>query len=340
MASLDINKEIECFNKFYSENMKTLQAAEKYFRSLVESLVLNEISIQTVLSRIKDRDECISKFKSKYQKELEEKKQEYEIKNHISDLIGIRVICLYSEDVKKIQDTLSKELQVMETTDKISQIDSTEDQFGYRSLHIDMRLDQKRKNLVENRLYVDLQFEVQIRSIIQDSWSVLDHKIKYKKTIPLELKRRINRLAALFELADDEFHNIKLDTDRYEESIRAQTENTHGSVNIMGFMNIIEDVFPTYQFIPYKVDNFLHEILEICNDITESQMKSAIIDNIYTIRMYNAHLVTTSIYYNMNPYTMIRHCLYNSNNEGFTDLLYDTQRENFHKWLESSRKDS
>ena len=50
-----------------------------------------------------------------------------------------------------------------------------------------------------------MAFELQIRTIIQDSWSVLDHKIKYKKSIPGQLKRRINVLSALFELADREF---------------------------------------------------------------------------------------------------------------------------------------
>ena len=52
-------------------------------------------------------------------------------------------------------------------------------------------------------------FEVQIRSLIQDAWSVLDHKIKYKKSIPIDLKRRINILSALFELADREFKEIR-----------------------------------------------------------------------------------------------------------------------------------
>jgi len=338
MASLDINAEIESFNKYYSENIQTLQAAEKYFRSLVESLVMNELSIQTVLSRIKDREECISKFKRKYQKQLENESTEYEIKDYITDLIGIRVICLYSEDVKKIHDILSKELKVIGTTDKISQIDSTEDQFGYKSLHIDIELNDNRKELVENRHYSGFQFEVQIRSIIQDSWSILDHKIKYKKTIPLELKRRINRLAALFELADDEFHSIKLDTDRYEDSIKQQSKNSSGTINIVGFMSIIEEVFPTYQFIPYKVDSFLHEILKINSEITETQMKSAIIDHIDIIRSYNTHLVSTSIHNNMNPYTMVRHCLFNTDKERYSEMLYDTQKGNFKQWLEDNHK--
>jgi len=47
-----------------------------------------------------------------------------------------------------------------------------------------------------------------MRTIIQDAWSILDHKIKYKKSIQQSLKRRINRLSALFEIADDEFFRI------------------------------------------------------------------------------------------------------------------------------------
>jgi putative GTP pyrophosphokinase len=46
----------------------------------------------------------------------------------------------------------------------------------------------------------------------------LDHKIKYKKSIPHKLKRRINRLSALFEIADDEFLRIKKEI-TLEESI-------------------------------------------------------------------------------------------------------------------------
>ena len=50
---------------------------------------------------------------------------------------------------------------------------------------------------------------VQIRTRIQDAWSELDHRIKYKKSILLDLKRRVNRLAALFDLADSEFLHIR-----------------------------------------------------------------------------------------------------------------------------------
>lgn len=35
----------------------------------------------------------------------------------------------------------------------------------------------------------------------------------------------------------------------------------------------------------------------------------------------------------LNPYTMIRHCLYYSNKEIFENILSNTSRENFEAWL-------
>ena len=63
---------------------------------------------------------------------------------------------------------------------------------GYSTLEVDTFLDL----VIQDYQYFN--FEIQIRTITQDSWSVLDHKIKYKKSIPSSLKRRINTLAALF----------------------------------------------------------------------------------------------------------------------------------------------
>ena len=75
-------------------------------------------------------------------------------------------------------------------------------------MHLDLKLNGKYAKKTESVRYAGIQFELQIRTIIQDAWSVLDHKIKYKKSIPQSLKRRINRLSALFEIADDEFLRI------------------------------------------------------------------------------------------------------------------------------------
>lgn len=93
---------------------------------------------------------------------------------------------------------------LLEESDKTQQLEE-EGAFGYKGLHLDLKLLPNRQELPEYRRFRDLRFEVQLRTIVQDAWSALDHKIKYKKNIPHVLKRRINRLAAIFELADQEF---------------------------------------------------------------------------------------------------------------------------------------
>lgn len=338
MASLDIDLEVNSFYKYYNENYKLLETATGYFKSLISSLLFDRVEIQSVSSRIKERDECVSKFKRKYQKKLEDLKVEYEIKNHITDIVGIRVVCHYDTDIAKVKSILEDNFEVLCVTDKIKDIESTENQFGYKSLHLDLKLNAVRKDLPENKNFCDLQFEVQIRSIIQDAWSVLDHKIKYKKNIPADLKRRINRLAALFELADDEFYNIKVDTETFEKETKETAQKPNQTLNIFSFLEEVSPKFPTYQFIDYKADGFVHEILEIKPEFTREQFSKALKQHLEVVKSYNGEIVAQSFTNYLNPYTMIRHCLYLSDKDVFKELLYEIQRTNFDEWLKQNKK--
>jgi ppGpp synthetase/RelA/SpoT-type nucleotidyltranferase len=78
------------------------------------------------------------------------------------------------------------------------------------------------EDLPDANRFKHLKIELQIRTVIQDAWSILDHKIKYKNSIPQNLKRRINRLSALFEIADDEFLNIQKEISQLERKINSR----------------------------------------------------------------------------------------------------------------------
>jgi hypothetical protein len=69
----------------------------------------------------------------------------------------------------------------------------------------------------------------------------LDHKIKYKKSIPQYLKRRINRLSALFEIADEEFLNIYKEIVLEEKKIKDRLKRKATSDNAVPL-----DVFPVF----------------------------------------------------------------------------------------------
>ena len=340
MPSLDFESEKNVFREFYNEKHDTLEAAKGAFIAIINSILADDYAISAVTGRVKDRDESIKKFALKYQSKLEEDEEEYEIKDHITDLIGLRVVSLYESDVEKIKDVLAEEFEVIEITDKIKDIESKESSFGYKGLHVDLKLKEPRNSMREYSRYSDFRFEVQIRTIIQDAWSVLDHKIKYKKSIPLPLKRRINTLAALFELADREFYSIREKTikatEEEKEKVKTETPSESEELNVFSFLAIADDLFPGYEFHSYKVDGFVSEILSY-GDITPSQFKKMIDENFAYIELYkNSIEETPTRKHAFNPYTELRHVMYQTDNEKYQRALYDSQRKKFTEWIESN----
>jgi ppGpp synthetase/RelA/SpoT-type nucleotidyltranferase len=192
MASLDFEAEKSQFREFHASNSRLLEDAKDSFITLLNALLIHAgvAAISKIEGRVKDGEECIRKFNRKYRTELESRQEAYAIRHHISDLIGIRIVCLYEDDIEKIRTVLQQHFEVIDVTDKIALIENTEGSFGYKGLHLDLKLNGTRNDLPEYIPYANFSFEVQIRTIIQDSWSVLDHKIKYKKSIPNALKRR------------------------------------------------------------------------------------------------------------------------------------------------------
>jgi putative GTP pyrophosphokinase len=334
MASLDFDKEKASFREYYSVNQRLLLDAEAFFRSLVGSLLSmsSALTTPTVIGRVKDREESIKKFVRKYQSDLESAKIPYEIKDYITDLVGVRVICLYEDEVDKISKILGENFDVLEVTDKIKALESTEDEFGYKGLHLDLKINQHRRELPEYVRFSHLRFEVQIRSIVQDAWSVLDHKIKYKKSIPPRLKRRINALAAQFEMVDHEFLAIK------NESINLEKETTvvsagspeaqRSPINAFQFLAIAKEHFPGYTFLPDHVDGFVQEILQQDPGYTGADFNVAVRNIKNRVDRYR-----NASPFPMNPYTIFRHILFLSDQVKFERILFDRQRENFLAWL-------
>ena len=356
MPSLNFGEEKERFINYYSANYELLKQAEDSFRSLISTLISNtsEFEKPTVTSRLKDRDGCIEKFSYRYQSDLEKEKTHYEIKDHITDLIGVRVVCLYESDIPHIAETVNGHFEVLEVTDKIKKMEETESSFGYKGLHLDIKIDNSRLKLPEWTCYREIQVELQIRTIIQDAWSNLDHKIKYKKSIPLPLKRRVNVLAALFELADHEFLNIKKSTRSMEEQAKMDTIHSSGDAgpsakdiidlylsfplsseekrfNVFDFLNIANKYFEEYNFYNYKADGFVQELLGYDPSLNPEQFNKAMENHLLCVNNYADY--QKSNYNRLNPFTKVRHVMYLYDKDKYEYILYDNQRNNFDKWL-------
>ncbi|SUA44483.1 GTP pyrophosphokinase ywaC [Neisseria zoodegmatis] len=342
MSSLDFEMEKDRFRKFYDDNLDVHRERVEIVIQLLKAILDNKFSKKvTVLGRLKDREESIQKFSRKYQSDLESKKQPYQIKDHITDLYGLRVICSYEDEVNEISEILSKEFHVIEVTNKVKQIESQSNLFGYKGIHLDIGLDESRLSMVEYSRCNGQRFEIQIRTITQDAWSTIDHLINYKKDIPLDLKRRVMTLAALFELADHEFLSIRDKTDEHLKSVKellncSKSEVVNLQLDALILQAFFEKEYPEYQgFNSYKVEGFLKEIKELSGEqvITIQKLNEILIQHKDTLKKYETYLAENKGVESLNPFTELRHFLYLSDKSNFSKILHDFQRDNFDGWL-------
>ncbi len=359
MASFDFEQEKQTFRDFYEKNWKHLFAAKNVYIRLITSLIkrLGIDEVTKIEGRIKDKEECLKKFTRKYQNRLEVDEQPYEIRFFISDLIGIRIVCLYEDQIALLAEMLQQHFRILDITDKISSVERTEELFGYKGLHMDLALNDEMASLPKYLPYADNFFEVQIRSLIQDAWSVLDHKIKYKKSIPIDLKRRINILSALFELADREFKEIRNATrelmqqetvapiveqpdDTSEAVIHGGASTNSKKLNAFNFLRIAGHFFRDFEFDDTKVDNFVNDILKLHSGFEKSDFHQCLNDNLNIVKEYHEHFLTENPDKVFSPFTLMRHCLYLYDREVFERILFKKTRGRFVDWLKEAQRNS
>ena len=350
MASLHFEQEEQLFTAFYAAQSSRLSTICLGLQKQIGELLSrgNGIAGVKVEGRVKDQDECLRKFTSKYRYALEEANQPYSIRDHLTDLIGLRVVCLYEDEIWKVAELIRPCFNVIEITDKIAKVEGTDDSFGYKGLHLDLAYRAEDVGLQAGFELPVAQFELQVRTIIQDSWSVLDHQIKYKKSIPSPLKRRINVLAALFELADREFRQIRDETEAGLQSApdefalqdappdgRIATRDAHASseLNAFTFLKIVNHFFKDFVFEPAKVDGFVDSIKSWSVAISRSEFNSMVRHQIGTVKRYKQYFEERNDGLKFNPYTVIRHCLYLSDKETFKPALRRNAKEAFDVWL-------
>ena len=350
MASLDFEHEELEFKTFHTAHASLLKTLCNGLQLKIAGQLQGHqgLQISKIEGRVKDRDECIRKFSGKYRNALEEQNQLFVIKDHITDLLGIRIVCLYEDEIWQIADLVRASFGVIEITDKIAKVEQTDDFFGYKGLHMDLAFSAADVGMAADTLLPVRQFELQVRTIIQDSWSVLDHKIKYKKSIPGPLKRRINVLSALFELADREFRQIRDETEAGLQSapdettlpdspialpVLAQDRYVKDELNAFTFLKIANHFFKDFAFEPYKVDGFVESIKDWSPSITRPEFNSIVRQKIGVVKRYKQFFEERNENLSFNPYTVIRHCLYLGDKVLFNRALQRKAQETFDAWL-------
>ena len=188
----------------YREVLPTLeQLKEKVLQTLREALVRNGLIVTAVEGRVKTEESLAGKLALKGAK--------YATLSDITDLVGARIVTFYTDDVDRIASMAEQlfEIDWDNSVDKrmLHQLDS----FGYNSLHYICRVPG-----------FDFRFELQLRTTLQHAWAAINHDTGYKSgiEIPREYMRRMNRLAGLLEMADDEFSRIRTEITDYRRRVQ------------------------------------------------------------------------------------------------------------------------
>jgi len=189
----------------YREQLPRFQkAAMEIYVQLKKVLDAACIVVASIEYRVKSEQSLAGK--------LELKGAKYTSLKDITDIVGLRVITFYSDDVDKVASAVDRLFSVdwANSVDKrkLHEIDS----FGYMSLHYICSM--------EGFPY---RFEIQMRTVLQHAWANMNHDTGYKSgvEVPKEYLRNLNRLAGMLELADEQFSRIRNELTDYRRRVQA-----------------------------------------------------------------------------------------------------------------------
>jgi len=178
------NLEWDSLMEIYNDFQSRIQELE-VIANFVGKLLKKVDAVHSVNHRVKDPEHLIEKI---IRKKLSKPNMTITLKNYtkkVTDLIGIRVLHLFKEDWKNIHEyiintwpTVEKPKANIRKGDSGNLIDSfkakgckiVEHPFGYRSVHYIVKVNHNRKTFVS---------EIQVRTIFEEGWSEIDHKIRY-----------------------------------------------------------------------------------------------------------------------------------------------------------------
>ena len=137
---------------------------------------------------------------------------EYEVmRDEITDIGGIRVICSYINDIYAIANMLKQQddLLIVREKDYISNPKKN----GYRSYHLIVAIPiflSSEKQIIP--------VEIQMRTIAMDFWAILEHQLRYKTTASVSdsTRSRLTNIAQDIFRADVEMQQIYEDISALE----------------------------------------------------------------------------------------------------------------------------
>jgi ppGpp synthetase/RelA/SpoT-type nucleotidyltranferase len=201
----------------FSNDRPRYEKLSSYVGNIVSKFCFPEL-IHTMEHRAKSKES----FERKCNKKNEDGSYKYDDPlNELTDLAGVRAIVYLRDSVELVSTKIREKFEKIEEIDVGERVFS-EGRFGYQSKHFLVKLKNDRADLEENHDIAGLTCEIQVRTMLQHAWAVIDHKIQYKANseIPLEIRKRFSALAGALELADRELQRVEEDSQALRNEIQ------------------------------------------------------------------------------------------------------------------------
>lgn len=173
------------FGQYIKNNQKALSIVEDKIKQISDLYVdAKEINpIEHIKCRIKTKDRIIEKLKRQNKKITFEN-----VKEHINDIAGIRIVCSFIDDVEEVINRIKEDptLEIIEEQDYLT----SPKENGYSSYHILVKV----PIVVENKIEYQ-KVEIQIRTMPQEMWAILEERLCYQKEVNQSITDDLKRLS-------------------------------------------------------------------------------------------------------------------------------------------------
>ncbi|MDC7226986.1 MAG: tetratricopeptide repeat protein [Spirochaetales bacterium] len=224
---------------FYNEPKNILEARYKEAYP-VFATVLNEIKDQ-IQERAAEKELSVTvrhrvkSFSSWHAKIFRKRPLQERIKrNFVTDILGIRIICPFLEEIDSITLMLQELFHIEEH--EVKGANYPYQHFGYESVHFLVAIPETAipTNSIADIFLAPRVCEIQVRTILQEAWAEVEHELVYKSEFsPLDepLKRKLAAINANLTLSDIMFQEIREYQRQLKEALKQRREDFYNHIS-------------------------------------------------------------------------------------------------------------
>lgn len=189
---------LEDWEQFLEPYRQAVEELKIKFKSIRRQFEMEDrhSPIEFVTGRVKPIPSILDK--------LRQKNIPFDQLDTINDIAGIRIMCQFVDDIKKVVELLRKrtDIEIIEEKDYISHKKKS----GYRSYHVIIRYP-----VQTIRGEKKVLAEIQIRTLAMNFWATIEHSLNYKYNgqFPEDIQFRLQRAAEAAFLLDEEMSLIR-----------------------------------------------------------------------------------------------------------------------------------